>query len=156
MTLTLSARKRQPARLLDNIYGRRLLRTLHTLTVPGGPDGECWDWVGAYSTRNGTPTYPAASVRINGRRVVVRPYRLAFEAAFGPVPTGEAIHHRCARKTCIRPEHMAAASTLENTAEMLARRALVRRIRTLEQALRAFRPDHPALDREPTGYEAAA
>lgn len=153
-TATLSARKRQPRRLLDGLYGRRLLRALYSLTVPGGPDGECWDWVGGYSTTKGVPTYPAASIRQGGRRVVARPYRLAFEAAFGPVPTGESVHHRCGRRSCIRPEHMAAATTLENTAEMMARRALVRRIRSLERALREFRPDHPALDRDPVDFAA--
>lgn len=134
----MSDRRRLPAGYFDGLYGRAMLRAIAMVTVEGGPDGECWDWVGAY-TGGG---YPGCHVN----RRPARPYRLAFEAAFGPLPVGETIHHRCGRRSCVRPEHLQAASGRENVAEMLTRRALEARIEALQAALREWRPDHPALD----------
>lgn len=139
----ITARRRTPPHFFDGLYGRAMLRALATMTVDGGPDGECWDWVGSFTGgRNGRRGYPAA--RLNGRPA--RPYRMAFEAAFGPLPPGEQVHHRCGRRSCVRPEHLQAATDRDNVAEMQARQALLRRIAALESALREWRPDHPALE----------
>lgn len=139
-------RRRQAPGAFDGLYGRRLLRAIAAMTVEGGADGECWDWVGAFSTVKGHPTYPALSMKSGGRRRVLKAHRIAFEAAYGPLPSGEQVHHRCGRRSCVRPEHLQAATGRDNVAEMLTRRALEARIRSLEAALRAFQPDHPALD----------
>ena len=140
------ARKRQPPGYFDGLWGRRMLRAIALMTEEGGPDGECWDWLGAYSTRKGVPTYPALSMHVGGKRRVLKAYRVAFEAAFGPLPPGEQVHHRCGRRSCVRPEHLQATTGRDNVAEMLQRRALLARIEALEAALRSFQPDHPALE----------
>lgn len=144
--MTAAPRRRQPPGFFDGLYGRHLLRAIASMTWEGGPDGECWDWLGGYSSVRGVPTYPALSMAAGGRRRVLKAYRVAFEAAYGPLPPGEQVHHRCARTACVRPEHLQAATGRDNLAEMLTRRALEARIRALESALRAFEPDHPALD----------
>lgn len=137
---------RLPPNYFEGLYGRQLLRALAAYTVPGGPDGECWDWIGGYSSRNGKPTYPNLSMKVGGVRRNLKAYRVSFEAAFGPLPPSEQVHHRCGRPSCIRPEHLQAATGRDNLAEMNARRSLEARIRALEAALKEWRPDHPALD----------
>lgn len=141
-----AGRRRQPPGYFDGLYGRRMLRAIATLTVEGGEFGECWDWVGAFTTHRGRPTYPALSMKVGGVRRVLKAHRVSFEAAFGPIPPGEEIHHRCGRTSCVRPEHLQSVTGGENLAEMRARRALEARIASLEAALRSFQPDHPALE----------
>lgn len=141
-------RTRQTPGEFDGLWGRRLLRAIAARTVEGGAGGECWDWTGAFTTRGGRPLYPALSMKVGGVRRVLKVHRVAFEAAFGPIPPGEQVHHRCGRSSCVRPEHLQSATGRENLAEMHARRALEARIAALETALRQFRPDHPALDEE--------
>lgn len=142
----MTAATRVPPGYFDGLYGRAMLRAIASLTVPGGPDGECWDWQGAFSTKRGVPTYPALSMVYGGKRRVLKAHRVSFESAFGPLPSGEQVHHRCGRSVCVRPEHLQAATGRANVAEMLTRRALEARIRALEAALAAYEPDHPALD----------
>lgn len=142
----MTARRRLPPGYFENLYGRALLRAIASVTTPGGPDGECWDWLGAFSTRNGKPTYPTLSMRVGGVRRNLKAYRVSFEAAFGPLAPGEQVHHRCARPSCVRPEHLQTATGRDNLAEMNARRSLEARIDALESALREWRPDHPALE----------
>jgi hypothetical protein len=130
----------------DGLYGRQMLRAIAALTVEGGDEGECWDWTGAFSTSRGVKTYPALSMKVGGVRRVLKTHRVSYEAAYGPIPPGEQVHHRCGRSSCVRPEHLQAATARENVAEMLVRRTLEARIAALESALRDFMPDHPALD----------
>lgn len=141
-----TAATRIPAGYFDGLYGRNMLRAIASITTEGGPDGECWVWQGAFSSRNGHPTYPALSMRYAGRRRQRLVHRVAYEAAYGPLAAGEQVHHRCATTACVRPEHLQAVSGRDNTAEMASRRALLARIATLEAVLRAYEPDHPALD----------
>lgn len=139
-------RRRQPPGYFDGLHGRRLLRRIASLTAPGGPDGECWDWLGAYSGAPSGLGYPALSMKVHGVRRVCRAHRVAYMAAFGPVPEGEPLHHKCGRSCCVRPEHLTPVTAAENTAEMLARGALEARIRQLEAALAQFRPDEWATE----------
>lgn len=137
---------RLPPNEFDGLSGRRMLRAIAARTVEGGDEGECWDWTGAFSTRKGVRQYPALSMKVGQKRRVLKVHRVAFEAAYGPLPPGEQVHHRCARSSCVRPEHLQAATGRENLAEMHARRALEARIASLERALNQFQPDHPALE----------
>ena len=41
-------------------------------------------------------------VRVDGRAVAV--HRLAYTAAYGPIPAGWHVDHRCARRACV-PDH---------------------------------------------------
>lgn len=142
----MSQSTRVPPRYFDDLYGRELLRAIASLTTPGGPDGECWEWLGGFSTNKGQVTYPRLSMSQGGKRYVRSVHRVSYEAAYGPLPPGEQVHHRCGRRSCVRPEHLQLATGRENIAEMLVRRSLEARIAALEAALEEFRPDHPVLE----------
>lgn len=44
-----------------------------------------------------------------------RPHRLTYEAAYGPIPDGLVIDHLCRNRACLRPDHLEAVTTQENT-----------------------------------------
>lgn len=63
-------------------------------------------------------------------------HRAAYEVWVGPIPAGEAIHHKCANSSCFNPDHLQPVTTRENAAEMLERKAYQARIEELEAELR--------------------
>lgn len=101
------------------------------------PNG-CWTWQG--STRDGYSTISAGQAR-----KYVRLYRLIVAAKHRAPIERVPVHHACANRACVNPEHLQLVTSRENTAEMLARNAYVARIEQLEEALAAIAPDHPAL-----------
>ena len=76
-------------------------------------DPDCWPWMGSV-TRLG---YGQFSVPLPGRgRKMVSVHRFAWERAFGPIPADNDVVHRCANRTCVRPEHL----LLRDPAKVLA------------------------------------
>lgn len=68
-----------------------------------------------------------------------RAHRVAYVEAFGPIPDGLAVCHRCDNPPCIEPSHLFLGTSQENTADCLAKgrhafgkltHAQVREIRT--------------------------
>lgn len=101
------------------------------------PDG-CLLWI-ASSNGNG---YGAISADAGGRLA----HRAAWELANGEKLEGwDAVHHKCANRLCVEPSHLQRITPAENTAEMLERTELWRRIKALEFALSEASPDHPLL-----------
>lgn len=45
----------------------------------------------------------------------IRPHRLAYELAKGPIPLGLVIDHLCRNKACCNPDHLEAVTQRENT-----------------------------------------
>ncbi len=113
-----------------------VLRRLREAVVVDARSG-CWIWTARFS-KDGYPV----TRRRNG---VMGAHRLALEAALGARLGKQAAHHKCANITCINPDHLQPVTAAQNMAEMLARRAYVRRIRDLETALAALEPTHPLL-----------
>jgi hypothetical protein len=102
----------------------------------------CWIWVGAKRSGYG----------FIGRGPTNRlAHRVSWEAARGFTQQlgFHTVHHKCGRRLCINPHHLAVATQLENTAEMFGRQAFQVRISALEEALRQLDPNHHLLKRLP-------
>lgn len=105
---------------------------------PGG----CWEWQGqGHKSKKSSSRYPV--VKWSGRARPV--HRLSLEAKHGAPLGAQHAHHTCANTMCVNPEHLEAATHVENIAEMKARKSYEARICELEQALAAINPNHPLL-----------
>jgi hypothetical protein len=108
---------------------------------PEDPDG-CWIWAGAKRSGYGYigrgPTNRLA-------------HRISWEAArsFTQELGALSVHHKCGRRLCINPRHLATATHLENTAEMFGRQSYEARISALEEALRECDSKHKLSKRLP-------
>ena len=66
--------------------------------VHKGPD--CWQWGGA--TVRGYGQFRATG----SEGAPVPAHRFAWELAFGPIPDGADVLHRCGNRACVRPDHL--------------------------------------------------
>ena len=114
-----------------------LLEAIRADTVPR--DG-CWLW-----SRTLKKGYAYLMVGSHAKYV----HRLSVEAKHGAKLGSQPVHHLCANTACVNPAHLEPVTHAANTAEMLARRALLDRIEELEQALAALDPTHNLLQRLP-------
>jgi HNH endonuclease len=62
-------------------------------------------------------------------------HRWAYTVFKGPIPAGQTIHHKCANRLCVNPDHLEQATHRENVGEMFARKAYEARITELETQL---------------------
>lgn len=94
----------------------------------------CWIW--QRGLRDGYPR-----LKVAGKAL----WRAIAEVVHGQLD-GMPVHHICAVRACVNPDHLVPVTHAENAAEMLARNAYELRIAALESALRALDPNHPALN----------
>jgi hypothetical protein len=81
----------------------------------------CWLWTGArWSSRHGGPGDYGEFKVAPGRPASA--HRVAYELVRGPIPEGLTIDHLCFNKLCVKPEHLEAVSSAENTRRAWARR----------------------------------
>ncbi len=93
-----------------------------------------------------------AYVGLNGKKVLV--HRLVMQAVLQQeIPRHVPVHHKCANRGCVNPEHLELTTARDNNAEMMSRNALIKEICDLRAALASIDPDHPILGR--TYVEAA-
>ena len=79
--------------------------------VDQGPD--CWLWTG-YKTAQGYG-------QIGIKRVLRYAHRVSWELAYGQIPDGLCVLHRCDNPPCVRPDHLFLGTRADNTADMLAK-----------------------------------
>lgn len=71
-----------------------------------GPQGDCWEWAkGRVQQGYG---------RLSVGRSEVRAHRFSYELAYGPIPEGMMVCHRCDNPPCCNPEHLFLGTALEN------------------------------------------
>lgn len=71
----------------------------------------CWVWM-------------KATLRGYGMTGSRRAHRLYYERAFGPIPEGFEIHHKCVNPSCVNPAHLEALHPREHDHEFLTSRGL--------------------------------
>jgi hypothetical protein len=73
------------------------------------PNTGCWLWTGGVyqGTQRGR-------IVINGEHHIA--YRLAYEAAVGPIAEGLTADHKCCTPACVNPSHLQVVSFGDNTA----------------------------------------
>jgi len=79
-----------------------------------GPD-ECWNWQA--SIINGG----YGQVQLANPRRMVLAHRLAYAAAYGEVPSGKQVHHRCDNRRCCNPAHLWVGTQHDNIADAIAK-----------------------------------
>jgi len=71
--------------------------------------GECWIWTAAIVRK-----YGMFGVLIDGKRVMRKAHRIAFELLKGQIPEGAVIDHICHREACVNPDHLRPVSVKQN------------------------------------------
>lgn len=74
----------------------------------------CWLWTGARH-----PQGYGFIKRKDGTQL--RAHRVAYELAYGPIPPGLQVCHRCDNPRCIRPGHLFLGTARDNAADMVAK-----------------------------------
>jgi hypothetical protein len=79
------------------------------------PDDQpgCWLWQGCLNKSR----YGYGYIYVDGQMQLA--HRLAWQMAYGEIPAGMQVHHRCDNPRCVRPDHLWIGVQKENHADMM-------------------------------------
>ena len=84
------------------------------------PNSGCLLWEGTLSSKPGKRVKQLyGSIRL--RQKMVRVHRVAFEAAYGPIPEGKDVLHTCDVTICCNPNHLFLGTNADNIADKVAK-----------------------------------
>lgn len=76
--------------------------------------GDCWIWTAA-KLKKGYGQFKAKSY------TRVTAHRLSYEMAYGPIPDGMFVCHKCDNPSCVNPDHLFIGTALDNCQDMMAK-----------------------------------
>lgn len=73
---------------------------------------------------NGCIIWKGTRIGANGHGIIARKlaHRLAYEYAFGSIPDGLYVLHKCDNPPCVNPEHLFAGTQKDNMYDMIAKK----------------------------------
>jgi hypothetical protein len=101
--------------LLRSEQPDKTLRKRFEQKVGKGGQQDCWPWTGK---PNGRGYGQLSAGRANGPLLA---HRLAWEFAFGPVPSGVLVRQSCGNRLCCNPAHLFLAMNTTDTPEQSER-----------------------------------
>lgn len=75
--------------------------------------GDCWIWLGPLS-ESGYGKFNCLDGKRNWRA-----HRASWTIAYGPIPDGMLVLHKCDNRRCVRPEHLFLGNNKDNTQDAL-------------------------------------
>jgi hypothetical protein len=105
-----------------DVDGMRKWLTARTERVSG-----CWVWQG-FKT-------PSGYAQAGQNRAV---HRVVYQVIHGHIPTGDHIHHKCANRACVNPDHLELTTVRQNVGEMLSRQAYIARLSEADEIYAAL------------------
>lgn len=78
-------------------------------------EDSCWEWMAAKNAQG------YGKIGKGGDDGWVFAHRVAYEAAYGKVPEGQIVMHRCDNPGCCNPRHLATGTQSQNLSDMRAK-----------------------------------
>lgn len=76
--------------------------------------GECWLWTAGKKSENGY-----GHVKVCRR--TLRTHRASWMMAYGEIPEGKLVCHKCDTPSCVRPDHLFLGTSNDNSADKVAK-----------------------------------